>query len=354
MDAAATGGGSRPAPSAHEAEAPATDALARAVEAAAAASGFSGTVRVDRRGAPPFERAFGMVDRAHGVPARPATRFGIASATKGLTALVVAALVERGVLRLDTRARELLGDDLPLIDDAVTVEQLLAHRSGIGDYVDEDAMESELDHVLPVPVHRLAETEDYLAVLGGFRQVFPPGSRFAYNNGGFVVLALLAERAAGMPFRALVAEGVCGPAGMTATSFPRADEPAADIAVGYLDADSPRTNLLHLPVRGSGDGGAVSTAADIRALWTALFAGRIVPRARVADMVRSRSTAGEPGYGLGFWLDPGDVVSLVGSDAGVSFSSAHDPAQDLTRTVIANVTNGAWALTEAIEGALAA
>jgi hypothetical protein len=28
-----------------------------------------------------------------------------------------------------------LGADLPLIDDKVTVEQLLAHRSGIGDYL---------------------------------------------------------------------------------------------------------------------------------------------------------------------------------------------------------------------------
>ena len=90
--------------------------------------------------------------------------------------------------------------------------------------------------------------------------------------------------------------------------------------------------MLHLPVRGSGDGGAVATARDIRALWSALHAGRIVPPAQVRDMLRSRSTEDEPGYGLGFWLEDGGVASLVGSDAGVSFSSAHDPARDLTRT----------------------
>ncbi len=140
---------------------------------------------------------------------------------------------------------------------------------------------------------------------------------------------------------------------MAATSFPRSDEPAGDVAVGYLEADSPRTNVLHLPVRGCGDGGAVSTAADLRAFWTALFAGRIVPAARVADMVRSRSVDGEQGYGLGFWLGPGPVVSLIGSDAGVSFSSSHDPSRDLTQTVIANVTNGAWAMAEAADAALA-
>ena len=49
-------------------------------------------------------------------------------------------LVERWTLELGTTARSLLGDDLPLVADDVTVEQLLAHRSGIGDYLDEDAL----------------------------------------------------------------------------------------------------------------------------------------------------------------------------------------------------------------------
>jgi hypothetical protein len=50
-----------------------------------------------------------------------------------------------------------------------------------------------------------------------------------------------------------------------------------------------RTNVFHLPVRGSGDGGIYSTAADIHSLWTALFAGRIVSPHWVAEMVRPRS-----------------------------------------------------------------
>ena len=49
----------------------------------------------------------------------------------------------------------------------MTVEHLLAHRSGIGDYLDEDAGGEITDYVMPVPVHELATTEDYLAVLDG-------------------------------------------------------------------------------------------------------------------------------------------------------------------------------------------
>ena len=72
------------------------------------------------------------------------------------------ALIEEGRLEPATTARSVLGGDLPLIDDAVTVEQLLAHRSGIGDYFDEEVEHDLNDYVMPVPVHELASTEDYL------------------------------------------------------------------------------------------------------------------------------------------------------------------------------------------------
>ena len=57
-------------------------------------------------------------------------------------------LIEEGRLSLTTTARSVLGGDLPLIDDGVTVEHLLAHRSGIGDYFDEDLERPIPDHVL--------------------------------------------------------------------------------------------------------------------------------------------------------------------------------------------------------------
>ena len=323
------------------------DDLAASIDRVAASSRFSGVVRVDRPGHEPLVRAYGQAHRGLRVPNAVDTRFGVASATKGLTALVVASLVEDGVLSWSTTARSLLGSDLPLVDDRVTVEHLLAHRSGIGDYLDESAGWTATDHVLPVQVHRLADTADYLAVLDGRPQVFAPGERFAYNNGGFVVLALLAERASGASFRRLVADRVCGPAGMADTAFHRMDEPGGRMALGYLGAEGLRTNVLHLPVRGSGDGGAFTTASDVAALWRALFAGRLVPPSVVAELVRPRSDvpAEKARYGLGFWLHPRtSAVVLEGHDAGVSFRSVCDPDAGITHTVLANWTDGAWPL----------
>jgi CubicO group peptidase (beta-lactamase class C family) len=332
------------------------DDLEGSVDRVAVATGFSGVVRVDRGDRVELAKAYGWAHRGHAIPNAVDTRFGLASGTKGLTALTVMSLIEDGRLGLDTTARSVLGEDLPLIDDDVTIEHLLAHRSGIGDYFDEDAIESDTDYVLPVPVHRLSTTPDYLAVLDGYEQKFPPGERFAYNNGAFVVLALIAERAGEMPFAELVRTRVCDPAGMRDTEFLRSDEPSQGVALGYLEGNGLRTNVLHLPVRGSGDGGVYSTAADIHALWSALYAGRIVPLGRVAEMVRPHSDVPSESmrYGLGLWLHPtGDALILLGGDAGVSFRTVHDAAAGVTHTVLSNTTDGAWPITRHLSELLA-
>jgi CubicO group peptidase (beta-lactamase class C family) len=308
-------------------------------------TGFSGVVRVDRAGETVAASAHGYADRAHRIPNTLDTLFGTASATKTLTALTVMALLEQGTIALDTTARSLLGDDLPLVADDVTVEHLLAHRSGIGDYLDESAGGAITDHVLTVPVHELATTEQYLRVLDGHPTVSPAGERFAYNNAGYVVLALLAERASGTDYHRLVTSLVCEPAGMVDTAFLRSDELPGRAALGYLAVDGLRTNVLHLPVRGSGDGGAYSTAADLTACWDALLAGRIVSQSSLAEMLRPHSDWPEESerYGLGLHLhESTDEAWMEGYDAGVSMFSGHHPAAATTYTVIANWSQGAW------------
>jgi CubicO group peptidase (beta-lactamase class C family) len=320
-------------------------ALQSVVDAEARRTRFSGVVRVDRASGTELAAAYGSADRAHGIANTIETQFATASGTKGFTALTVMALVEKGTLELSTTARSVLGNDLPLIAGDVTVEHLLGHRSGIGDYLDEETVAEITDYVMPVPVHELATTEQFLAVLDGHETAFPAGQRFAYCNGGYVVLALIAERAAGVDYHDLVRALVWDPAGMADTAFLRTDELPGRAARSYLRVDGLRTNVLHLPVLASGDGGAYSTAADLRAFWTALFAGRILPLGRVDEMVRPRSDWPEEHkrYGLGFDVhETGPAVWLEGYDAGVSFLSRHDPTSDLTWTVISNWSGGAW------------
>jgi CubicO group peptidase (beta-lactamase class C family) len=184
-------------------------------------------------------------------------------------------------------------------------------------------------YIMPVPVQELATTEQFLAILDGYPQKIPPGEQFSYCNGGYVVLALIAKRVSGEPYHDLVLRTVCEPAGMTDT---------------YLQMNGAwRTNVFHLPVRATGDGGIHSTVGDISAFWTSLLAGRIVSPASVAEMLRPRSDWPESSgrYGLGFWLDEtAGRVAMAGDDAGTSFWSTHVPSSASTITVMSNTSDG--------------
>ena len=215
-----------------------------AVDALARDHDFSGVVRVDVAGDVLVEAAYGFADRRLAARNRTDTIFAVASGNKGLTALTIGSLIQDGSLTFDTTARSVLGDDLPLIDDSVTVDHLLTHRSGIGDYMDEDAGGDIEDHVLTVPVHTLDRTERYVPALDGLPAEFRPGERFSYCDSGYVVLALIADRVSGVPFGELVGQRVCGPAGMVDTAFLRSDELPSRAAIGYLAAGSgQRTNI---------------------------------------------------------------------------------------------------------------
>ncbi len=143
---------------------------------------------------------------------------------------------------------------------------------------------------------------------------------------------------------------------MDHTAFLRSDTLPADAALGYVHVDGEwRSNVFHLPVRGTGDGGAFTTVDDVHRLWAAIFDGRIRSPETVTDMFRARSDPDEDGqtYGLGVWLDPvEDDMHMRGGDAGVSFISVRDPGRGTVHTVLANVVGATWPVRRAIDAHL--
>jgi CubicO group peptidase (beta-lactamase class C family) len=330
-----------------------------ALDAAIEAEAFTGVLTIDVGDTRTLERCEGFANRALAVPHTPSTRISCASGNKGFTALVIMRLVEAGTLHLEGLVRPVLGEDLPLIDDAVTIEHLLTHTSGIGDYIDEEGDGEIDDYIFSVPLHTLDQTEAFLPALDGFPQKFPPGEQFSYCNGGYLVLALVAERVSGRGFHELVQTEVCDRAGLVGSAFLRSDDLPADAALGYLDEEGDRTNLLHLPVRGNGDGGMYFTADDLHRFWNALLDGRIVATDTVTEMIRPRHDvpSEHKRYGMGFWLGRrSSSLILEGYDAGASFRSTHLPETRTTVTVLGNSSEGAWpviyALADAMDGTI--
>lgn len=319
-------------------------AFADIVDAAEEAD-FSGVVTIDRAGGRLFEYCRGFAHRAHRIPITPATKLGIASGSKGFTALAVMRLVEDGALALDEPVRPILGGSVPRIDGSITLRHLLTHSAGIEDYLDESEDWDPSDYVMTVPVHTLTTAEAFLPMLEAIGQATAPGERFEYSNAGFILLALILERTVGEPFHAIIDRFVFRPAGMTDTGYLRLDDLPADAALGYLAGEGNRVNTLHLPVLGNGDGGAFTTAADLHAFWRALVDGRIVSRETVDRMTEPSWDVPEESkrYGMGFWLEAdGPSLILEGLDAGASFRSTHDPDSQTTVSVLGNTAEGAW------------
>ncbi len=329
------------------------------LDAAVAESAFTGVVTIDVGEERTLERCEGLTQRALGVPMTVDTRIAIASGGKAFTALAVMRLVEDGALRLDQPVRELLGADLPLVADTVTVKHLLSHTSGIGDYLDEEAEWEASDFVLTVPVHTLTTAAAFLPLLDGHPQKFAPGERFAYCNSGYLLLAVLLERLTGETYHDVVRRLVLAPAGLERTDFLPLNALPADAALGYVDDEGDLVNTLHLPVLGNGDGGIFTTAGELHRFWCALLDGRIVSPASVEELTRPRNEVPEEGlrYGMGFWLHAtAPALVLEGYDAGASFRSTHIVATRTTVSVLGNSSEGAWPviarLAEAVDAEL--
>lgn len=323
------------------------------LEQDARAHDFSGVVRVQRRGETIVEFASGLGDRANERFNDLESRFAVASGTKAFTALTIMSLVESGAFTLDTTLQSVVPGDLRHVDDAVTIDHLLTHRSGVGDYLDEAAGGDIDDHVLgSLSAHTLETARDYLPLLNAHEQRSAPGAHFAYNNSGFVMLSLVIETLTGSYHQA-VRDHVFTPAAMPDAGFFRTDDLPANTALGYLG--NGRTNSFHLPVIGMGDGGAFLTLDDTTAFWDGFLTGGIVSLASVAAMTTELSAYDDTrSSGRGFWLGPGaDHVWFEGMDAGVSCQSGVFRDADVRYSVLSNTSTGVWPLVKTICDAMA-
>jgi CubicO group peptidase (beta-lactamase class C family) len=335
------------------------DLLFAAIDAAADASRFSGVVSVELGAPGAFERAYGHADRSNGIANTMHTRFGTASATKAFTALSVCALLERGSLALDTPLTDVLGVALPQASNEVTIEHLLTHTSGIGDYYDEDVVTDFDNFHLSIPWYRLERPRDYLPLLAELPPKFPPGARFSYCNSGFILLGLVVEEVAGAAYQEFVQARIFDRAGMSDSGFLRLDALPERTAIGYIEDDGAwRTNVYNLPVVGGPDGGAFSTAADMANFWSALDRNLILTEEWREQFLRPRvpTPTASVFYGLGVWMHrpPGRPIFhfVEGRDAGVSFASLHGRESGVTYMVACNAPPGGDEIVRLLDDAI--
>lgn len=334
------------------------DIAASDIAGIAEETGFSGVVSLSPlAGGSSLDLAFGFADRANRIPNTIETRFAMASGCKGFTAAAIWMLIEAGRIGLDTRLSDCVTSRQFHFGSSITIGQLLNHTSGIPDYFSE---EIEIDYGAlwrERPCYGMKSVRDFLPLFEAEPMKAPPGQGFLYNNAGFILLGLMVEEVTGQDFRAFVAERVLGPCGMTRSGYFAMDALPESCAQGYLSADPAdyHTNIYAVPAIGGPDGGAFTTAGDLRRFWATLLSGRLLAPATAARLVsptvRVSKEYEDLHYGYGVWLrqtKEGWIVSLEGGDPGVSLESLVWVDHGIVASVLSNVTDNAGEVSNAL------
>ncbi|HEV7427309.1 MAG TPA: serine hydrolase [Thermoanaerobaculia bacterium] len=254
---------------------PKIDQITAAVEKAAAEDKFSGVVLVAKDGAPLLSRAWGMADPAKGIANRVDTKFNLGSINKIFTHVAIGQLAAAGKLSLtDTISKHLPDLNVPSADK-ITIEQLLQHRSGLGDIFGPKFIDSHAS---------IRKLSDYVPLFAGAPLSFEPGTDQKYSNAGFVILGLIIEKVSGQSYYDYIRDHITKPAGMTDTASFAVDEEVPNRAIGLTKRgpdgplDKRQSNINTLPARGSSAGGGYSTAADLLRFSQALLADKLLPK----------------------------------------------------------------------------
>ncbi|WP_251126085.1 MULTISPECIES: serine hydrolase [unclassified Exiguobacterium] len=318
---------------------------------------FSGVYSVTSLGAS-IHQSFGYANRSEQIQHDLTTRFGIASGCKLFTAIAICQLVEQGRLSFSTSLESFQTLDLPYISSQVTVHQLLTHTSGIPDYFDESVSDDFEALWRNVPMYRLRQLRDFLPFFQQKAMRDEPGSRFSYNNAGYILLGLIVEEVTGQSFTDYVEQSIFQPAGMSDSGYFSLDALPANTALGYIDHKDGtwRTNQYAIPIKGGADGGAFVTVQDMTRFWQALLSHQLLDASSTARLLTPHVTVNDRGgsYGYGLWIQhhaTGDIFKyhVMGYDPGVSFHSGYYPETDIISVVCANQSDGAFDVMKQIE-----
>lgn len=293
---------------------------------------FSGVVAVAIEGRPLIEFTGGIADRRTGRRNAFQTRFATASVSKMFTAVCIARLVDAGRCRFDQPLVSIVPALQSHFDEDVSLASLLSHRSGLGDYIDDDAE-------LPFAGMNVAQLDCAEAFLPYVLQApRHPAGTFYYSSAGFILLGLAIEAVSGLPYPAAIAHWVLEPAGMKFTGFPAFDDPPEDMAIGYLPDGSP--NFDHVPRFGGPDGGIVTNVDDLRQFFHCLRDGSLIQESTWQFLCRSVSQIDSvSAYGHGLFVDTAGGrmwYGHTGSDPGVSARIAFSMESESSIVVLCN------------------
>ncbi|MEJ8800688.1 serine hydrolase domain-containing protein [Pontibacter sp. H249] len=170
-----------------------------------------------------YENCIGLANLLKGERIIPATNFRLASVSKQFTAMCVQLLQQQGLLKYEDKLSDFF-PELAHLSGNISIKQLINHTSGLPDY-ENFVPENRTEQVRDLEVLAITDAQPKL--------LFTPGSQYRYSNTGYVLLALLVEKVAGLPYKEFLQKYIFGPAGMEHTVLYEAGASIPNRAMGY-------------------------------------------------------------------------------------------------------------------------
>ncbi|MFE6865448.1 serine hydrolase domain-containing protein [Kitasatospora sp. NPDC057692] len=231
----------------------------------------------------------GVTDIDSQRPVRADGRFRIGSVTKTFVSTVVLQLVDEGKLRLDDPVEHYLPGLVPN-GGAITLRQLLNHTSGLYDYLDDPRFlfhdEASLRSYLANRRWTTWSPAQLIEVGVQGTPYFAPGQGWHYSNTNYVLLGELVRKVTGRAWQSEVDRRIVKPLHLDETTFQntRTAVPGPH-AHGYVTLPEGLADVTRLsPSFGDAAGNGISTGADLNRFHAALFGGRLLSPARLAEM----------------------------------------------------------------------
>jgi CubicO group peptidase (beta-lactamase class C family) len=210
-----------------------------------------------------WSKGYGVL-RIGGTPVAASTLFSAASMSKPVTAMAVLRLVQEHKIDLDVEVNAYLKSwKLPENDytkkHPVTVRELLSHTSGIGTH---GGMIYDPAKGVPTLLEILDGKPP--ATTAPVRVEWEPGTKYAYANGGYLVLELLITELTGKPFAEAMKQLVLTPVGMNDSTFeaPLSAAKAATAATAYDESATNGYPPEHIVEPNAAAGGLWTSATD--------------------------------------------------------------------------------------------
>lgn len=259
--------------------------------------GFNGNVLVGLYGTVIYKNAFGYSDMRTKELLNVKSVFQIASVSKQFTAIAIMILHEQGKLDYSDTIQKFL-PEFPYKN--ITVKQLLAHRSGLPNYMyfSTKYWKKKKEYM---------SNEDVLAQMIRYqpRPEFTPDRRYKYSNTGYAMLVLIVERISGLPFHEFMERNVFQPIGMHSTFVynPNNSKTIEYETKGYNK--NRRKSYVDFLDGVVGDKGIFSTVEDMFAWDQALYTEKIVKQSTLDEAFTpvSYDYKRDNNYGFGFRLD---------------------------------------------------